>query len=400
MPSTVFFGSARQARLAEEESLPEKLGLILDRLHLRDRVKDERVAIKMHVGNKGCYSTIHPVFVRRVVQAVKDGGGEPFVADLFWDPGGAQLRGYSPEVLGCPVYPAAGPGEKYFYPHLRPYKNIREWNVAGMIQDATFLVNFAHVKGHPTCGYGAALKNVAVGCMAGRTRGEMHDTMHFDPYWFPERCPDQEQIKEILASCPFEALVPDRERPGHIHIHMEQCNQCLRCLEVAPEGSLKIQAVNFRAFMEACAVAVREVLSTFEPGKAIHLNLATFMTPLCDCYGFTTPPILPDTGIFGSDDMVAVDQAMLDVTARSALLEEAVPLAMEVHFREGHPFRQLHGPFKDPYLMTEYAERYGVGSREYELVDVYPLVKPERAGLPYIPSGADSGGGCPGRESP
>jgi uncharacterized protein len=386
MPSTVFFGSARQARLEAEESLPAKLDLILERLHLRDRVKDERVVIKMHIGNKIGYSTIHPVFVRKVVQAVKDGGGEPFVADVFWDPGRAKLRGYSSDVLGCPVYPTAGPGEQYFYPHVRPYKNIGEWNVAGMVQDSTFLVNFAHVKGHPTCGYGAALKNIALGCMAGRTRGEMHDTMHFDPYWFPEHCSDPAKIEEIAAACPFQAIVPDRERPGHMHLHMEQCNQCWRCLEVAPEGALKIREVNFNTFMEACAISTSEVLSTFEPGKSVHLNLATFMTPLCDCYGFTTPPILPDAGILGSDDIVAVDQAMLDVTARSPLLEEAVPLAMEVHSREGHPFRQLHGPFKDPYRMTEYAEEYGVGRREYELVDVYPLVKPERAGLPYTPS--------------
>ena len=390
MPSTVFFGSARQARLDAAETLPAKLDLILERLRLRERVKDERVVIKMHTANKIGYSTIHPVFVRKVVQAVKDGGGDPFVADVSWDAAGAETRGYSSEVLGCPVYPAAGPDEQFFYPHERPFKNIREWNVAGMIQDATFLVDFAHVKGHPTCGFGGTLKNVALGCLAGKTRMEMHDAMHFDPYWFPERCPDPEKIpetiREIAAVCPFEAIVADTERPDHVHLHMEQCNQCRRCLDVAPEGSLKIQEANFHAFPEACAIAAAEVLSTFEPGKAVHLNLATFMTPLCDCFGFTTMPVLPDAGIFGSDDIVAVDQAVLDVTAGSALIEDAIPLAMEVHHREGHPFRQLHGPFKDPYLMTEYAEAYGVGSREYELVDVFPLVKPARAALPYTPA--------------
>ena len=97
-------------------------------------------------------------------------------------------------------------------------------------------------------------------------------------------------------------------------------------------------------------------------------------------------PILPDVGIFGSDDIVALEQATLDATAQTKLIEENVPLAMEVHFREGHPFRQLHGPLKDPYMNTEYAEKYGLGSREYELVDVFPLVKPERAALPYTPA--------------
>jgi uncharacterized Fe-S center protein len=387
MPSKVFFGSARQSLLEAKETLPAKLDLILEQLHLRDRVKDERVLIKMHTANNIGYSTVHPVFIRKVVQAIKDGGGKPFVADVWWDVAGSEMRGYSAESLGCPVYPIAGPDEKYCYDHPHPFKNIKSWKVAGLAQDATFLVNFAHVKGHPSNGFGAAIKNLALGCMAGETRGQMHDSMHYDQYWFPENCPDPAtSIPQIAASCPFEAVVEDKQVPGTMHLHMEQCNQCGRCLQVAPPGSLKIDRVNFESFMEACAISVSETMSTFAPGKAIHLNLATQLTPLCDCFGFTTMSILPDVGIFGSDDIVAVEQAMLDATAKETLIEENLPLAMEVHFRQGHPFRQLHGPLKDPYLTTAYAEKYGLGSREYELVDVYPLKKVERSALPYTPA--------------
>jgi uncharacterized protein len=387
MPSKVYFGTARQALLEAKETLPAKLDLILDALHLRDRVKNEQVVIKMHTANNIGYSTIHPVFVRKVVQAIKDGGGRPFVADIAWDTMTAAERGYSSEALGCPVYPAAGPDEKYYYEHYYPYKGIQNWKVAGLIQDATFLVNFAHVKGHPSNGFGAAVKNLALGCMAGETRGQMHDAMHFDQYWFPENCPDPAtSIPQIAASCPFEAIVEDKKVPGTMHLHMEQCNQCGRCLNVAPPGSLKIDKANFETFMEACAISVSETMSTFEKGKAVHLNLAIQMTPLCDCFGFTSMPILPDVGIFGSDDIVALEQATLDAIGRTRLIEENIPLAMEVHYRQGHPFRQLHGPLKDPYGTTEYAEKYGLGSREYELVDVYPLVKPERSAMPYTPA--------------
>src|ERR1044071_5004204 len=51
MPSKVFFGSARQARLEAKETLPAKLDLILEQLHLRERVNKETVVIKMHTGN-------------------------------------------------------------------------------------------------------------------------------------------------------------------------------------------------------------------------------------------------------------------------------------------------------------------------------------------------------------
>ena len=75
----VYFGSARQSLLDARETLPAKLDLILDALNLRERVRGERVCIKMHLGGNIGYSTVHPVFVRKVVQAIKDGGGDPFV---------------------------------------------------------------------------------------------------------------------------------------------------------------------------------------------------------------------------------------------------------------------------------------------------------------------------------
>jgi uncharacterized Fe-S center protein len=136
----------------------------------------------------------------------------------------------------------------------------------------------------------------------------------------------------------------------------------VRCREVAPPGSLKIDAVNFHTFQEACAISTSVTLSTFAPGKATHIALATHMTPVCDCFGFTSMPILPDAGIFGSDDIVALDQAVLDVTGRTRLIEENVPTSKEVHTREGHPFRWLHGPLKDPTGWYSTASNWGWAS--------------------------------------
>jgi uncharacterized Fe-S center protein len=97
-------------------------------------------------------------------------------------------------------------------------------------------------------------------------------------------------------------------------------------------------------------------------------------------------PILPDAGIFGSDDIVAIEQAALDLTARERLIEENLPTSMEVHTREGHPFRWLHGPLKDPYLITQFGEQMGLGSRAYELIDVLPVEQIARAPMGYIPA--------------
>jgi len=382
----VYFASARQSKLSADETLPVKLDRILEKLRLRERVKGDRVAIKMHLGGNVGYSTIHPVFVRRVVQAVKDGGGKPFVTDTAGSVASAAQRGYTPETLGCAIYPTGGLDEKYFYTHRREYKNIKEWRLGGAIQDATFLVDLAHVKGHPSCGFGAAFKNLALGGMMGVTRGAIHDTNHFDPYWFPDKCPDDETRRKIMAACPFDCLVEDKKDPRRLHLHYEPCNQCGRCLKVAPEGSLEIRKENFWAFQEACAISTQIVLSTFEPAKATFINIANQITPVCDCFGFTGMYVLPDLGIFGSDDIVAADTATLDAIAGLTVDADALPLDMEAQPGAGHPFQVIHGPCKDPYLVCRYGEALGLGSMRYELINVQPLAAPEKVKAAYIPA--------------
>ena len=126
MTSKVYYGSPRQAHLDANETLPAKLDLIMERLNIRERVKGETVAIKLHSGSNIGYSTLHPVFVRKVVQAVKDGGGQPFITDIIWDVMGAESRGYTQETLGCPIYPSAGINDRYHYKHHHPFKGIQD----------------------------------------------------------------------------------------------------------------------------------------------------------------------------------------------------------------------------------------------------------------------------------
>ena len=133
MSSIVYYASPRQTRLDANETLPLKLDRIVDSLHIRDRVRGESVAIKMHLGGNVGYSTLHPVFVRRGVQAVKDGGGRPFIVDLNWSAGNAAERGYTAETVGCSVFPTGGLDEHYFTPHA-PIQEHHRLMVGGGIR--------------------------------------------------------------------------------------------------------------------------------------------------------------------------------------------------------------------------------------------------------------------------
>lgn len=373
MAATVYFGSAHQSQLRPEETLPAKLELVLEKLQIRNRVKGETVAIKMHLGGNIGYSTVHPVFVRKVVDAVKEGGGTPYVCDLPGAVATAHMRGYCAETLGCELISTHGPLEKYVYWFNRPYKNIERWGLGGFLHDATFLIDLAHIKGHPSCGFGGCIKNLALGGFIQKTRGQIHDTNHYQPYWHKDRCPDDETRQKIIDSCPLDAIIVDKDDPTELHLHFENCNQCKRCMDVTPEQPLEIRPENFAAFQEACAIGTSIVLSSFEPEKCAFLNVATHMTPVCDCFGFTGLPILPDVGVFGSDDIVAIETAVLDEIAKLEALPANMPRCMEFQPDAGHPFQQIHGPMKDPYIAIRECEKHGLGTHEYEFIDVLPL---------------------------
>ncbi|HML21628.1 MAG TPA: DUF362 domain-containing protein [Aggregatilinea sp.] len=387
MPSIVYWGSPRQAQLAANETLPAKLDLILEKLNIRERVKDRQVAIKMHLGTNVGYSVIHPVLVRRVVEAVIEGGGKPFVTDLPWCVEGAHTRGYTTETLGCPLYPSTGFNDSMAVSKPFSFRNLEAFEIGTPIVEADFLIDLAHVKGHPISGYGGVIKNLALGCMTGTTRGTMHDVVHQDPSFFKDRCPDEATRVAIRDSCPYGAIVDDHDDPDGLHLHDYKCNQCMRCTEVAP-GVFEPQMSNFHAFLEVVNFATQQVMATFEPGNMTFINIANNMTPVCDCFGFTGMPVMRDAGVFGSDDIVAAEQAVLDLTANSPLIEDALPTMIQVVRREGHPWQWIHGQYKDPYYQTEHAEKIGMGSRQYELVDVLPVAMPDFKQDTYVPASA------------
>jgi len=176
MGSLVFFASARATRWDYRYSLAAKLEEILRRLDLGSRIQPgEYVAIKTHFGSEGVHRIVRPFFLRKVVEAVREVGGKPFVTDTVriggWDYlEVANQEGLNPLSLGCPVVLADG---------LFGYDSVAvpagpilgEVRVASAIYDAPAMVVVSHCKGHIQAGYGGAIKNLAMGGVAGRDRG-------------------------------------------------------------------------------------------------------------------------------------------------------------------------------------------------------------------------------------
>ncbi|MEM1848875.1 MAG: DUF362 domain-containing protein, partial [Thermofilaceae archaeon] len=240
MTSKVYFASAQftppsggDFRRAREGSLPVKFRKALEESPLSRIVeRGNIVAIKIHVGpmEEGGFRFIRPLFVRILVDYVKQLGGIPFITDtwgLRHVYAGIQ-NGFGFDVVGAPLLPANGIKENFFYEvELENPYHLKKVQVAGNIYDADVLINFSHVKGHASPGVGGAIKNLAMGCTSYRTRGEIHQLERLDSVG--------------------------------------------------------------RAFQEGCVDAARAVLKN-KRGKALHINYVMDVQTMCDCAPWSDIP--------------------------------------------------------------------------------------------------------------
>jgi len=363
MPSTVYLAPAKVKRLAAEDTLPAKFQRMLDRLDLKSMFNDQRVAVKMHVGGNIGYSTIHPIFVRALVAAIKKAGGSPFITDGSFSVSGAVVRGYTEEVLGAPIYPVGGAKDRYYHEKNIGYRSLEKIHVAGNIHDADAMIVLSHGKGHGQCGFGGAIKNIAMGCVTVETRGWIHGLMDTEFKWDREACNHCYVCRE---NCPAGAISFDEEGTWNAFSHA--CRFCMHCADSCPANAITISPHGIRYFQEGMVRTAKAVLGTFEPNRVLYLTALLHITPLCDCWGFTTPALVPDIGIMASDDIVAIEQAALDSIKAEDYIPGTLPEQLDVAEGEGHFFQRIWR--KDPYLQVETAAALGLGSREHKVVEI------------------------------
>ena len=357
MSSKVLFAPMAFSRYEASQTLPEKFTRLLKKSDLGDRVKGKTVAIKMHVGDGVGYSTIPPVFVQKLVSFVKENGGNCFCTDHYLYGRHPECRGYTETNFGCPLLDGCGYLDKYFYTKNVDIKSLKHVDVAGLIHDADFLIDFSHVKGHGNCGFGGACKNIAMGCVTDRTRHEIHG-LEGGLIWDRSKCVHCELC---VSSCNHHA---NGFKDGKYEVFYHHCTLCQHCVKVCPTNAITLDSCNYEDFQTGMALCTKTVLDTFAPGNAYYINVLTQITALCDCWGMTTPSLVPDIGILASDDIVAVERASLDAIKIEDLIPVGVPQGMALG-EHGHLLERLHG--KNPYTQLDKLEEQGLGTQRYHL---------------------------------
>lgn len=108
-------------------------------------------------------------------------------------------------------------------------------------------------------------------------------------------------------------------------------------------------------FLESMADASKSIVEHYA-GKIAFINIMKNMSVDCDCCAVAEDPAIGDIGILASLDPVALDQACLDKVYESD--DPGKPHLLErIESRNG-----VH--------TVEAAEKIGVGSREYELIEL------------------------------
>lgn len=183
-----------------------------------------------------------------------------------------------------------------------------KYNIVGKnIANYDFMINLAHFKGHAMGGFGGVLKNQSIGNASSR---------------------------------------------GKAYIHSAGRNE-----EVAKIWKFTDDQIGFLESMAAAAQSIHDYFGDGE--RIIYINVMNNMSIDCDCDSHPADPLLKDVGILASTDPVALDQACLDIVFNIKPSEgnDNGPLLERIASKHG-----TH--------IVEYAERIGLGSKQYELVNI------------------------------
>lgn len=108
-------------------------------------------------------------------------------------------------------------------------------------------------------------------------------------------------------------------------------------------------------FMESMAEADKTIMDKFKD-KIVYINAVVNLSVDCDCVSHPEDPCMEDIGILASLDPVALDKACLDLIYNSNDKGRD-------HFIERVETRK--GP-----LILDYAEKLGLGTKEYDLINI------------------------------
>lgn len=313
----------------------------------------EFIGLKIHFGEKGNLSHINPKFLTPLVTLFKKKGAKPFFFETNTLYQGKRMNAvdhinlaceHGFAALGAPVIIADGIRGDDFWEVEVNQKNFKTCFLAQALKDVDRLCVVSHFTGHMLTGFGAAVKNLGMGCAA--RKGKLLQHCLVSPQINQHKCVS---CGMCAKNCSVKAI---RKQEGKYIIDNNLCIGCAQCISVCPKEAVSI--VWSENYTLLCEKMVEYALAVAQNVPCFYINFALYITRECDCMNKEKKNAGEDVGIFFSDDPVSIDKATVD------LVNE---INQEDLVRKFHPninyLQHLH-----------YAEEIGLGQTKYSLVKI------------------------------
>lgn len=356
-------------------SLTEKLQRLIKKAGMTDIDMDGKfVAIKMHFGELGNLSYLRPNYAKAVADVVKECGGKPFLTDcntLY--PGSrknalehldcANINGFNTITTGCQIIIGDGlRGTDDITVPVRNGEYCKEAYIGRAVMDADIFISLTHFKGHESTGFGGAIKNIGMGC--GSRAGKMQQHNSGKPIVHDDLC---RGCRRCAKECGSDAITYEN---GKAVINQDICTGCGRCIGACVFDAIENQNWNANEILGRKMAEYSQAVCDGRP--TFHISLVRDISPNCDCHGENDAPILPDVGIFASFDPVALDQACVDACLHATPMpnSQLSDNLADPHWHHHHDNFLDSNPNVRWKETLEHAEKIGLGTREYELIQM------------------------------
>lgn len=338
--------------------------------------KEKFSAIKIHFGEPGNLSFLRPNYAKVIVDLIKRQDGKAFLTDCntlyvgrrkdaLEHMDAAYENGYNPFTTGCQIIIGDGlKGTDEAYVPVPHGEYVKEAKIGRAVMDADIIISLNHFKGHELTGFGGALKNIGMGCGSRAGKMEMHS--EGKPSVNSNQCVGCGVCAKICAHSAI--LLKDSKA---LIDHDGKCVGCGRCI-----GMCNFNAIG-PAWDESYDVVNKKIAeytwAVLNNRPHFHISLVVDVSPNCDCHSENDVPIIPNIGMFASFDPVALDVACADMANQAPVLAgsylaEQLKTRGESSGKVDH-FHATH-PETNWLSCVEHAEKIGIGTREYELIEV------------------------------
>ena len=153
--------------------------------------------------------------------------------------------------------------------------------------------------------------------------------------------------------CPQKAISVD----SVANIKEELCTGCNVCVPSCPKDAIKLNKISSESFMKGLSEFSSVFLNYKKYNKVLFINSLINIKPYYDCNKNTDKVLADDIGLLASFDPVAVDRACYDLVNMTRD-DKGTDIFKDI-------WRNVDGN-----CQFEYAEELGIGTTDYELVEL------------------------------